>query len=250
MALRLEADPDEMIGEPDDGTAPLDAGDDDLVPDAEERDGLEPLRGLAIAAAAFVPTFVAVFFGLTHLLGSATPPRPPGDPAAVAAGPIMMEPAPPATPSVAGPSSSEDPALGSGPAVALPVPEGATPGERGAARDDRGARTPAEPSPAEVEPSATAAPAPALPFAAPHVSEPSRRAAAAPPTTARSSPASRSASPEWTPAAAFGDREAAGRLASSIERQGYPVEIRRDGSAARPWVVWIATHPTGGARSR
>jgi hypothetical protein len=249
MTLRLEAEPDDMIGEPDDDTATLDTRDDDLVTDEEERAGLVPLRGLAIAAAAFVPTFAAVFFGLTHLLGSVTPPRPPGEPASVAAAPIMTGPGSPATPSVSEPSGTEDLALGREPAVALPVPGGATAGEREAAREDRGAPTPAEPSPAEVEPSATAA-APALPPAEPRVSEPSRRAAAAPPTSARRGTASRTVSPEWTPAAAFGDREAAGRLASSIQRQGYPVEIRRDGSPARPWVVWIATRPTGGARFR
>jgi hypothetical protein len=55
---------------------------------------------------------------------------------------------------------------------------------------------------------------------------------------------------EWTPAAAFADRAAAGRLASSIEKQGYPVEIRQDGSSSRPWVVWIGAQPSGGSRRR
>ena len=55
---------------------------------------------------------------------------------------------------------------------------------------------------------------------------------------------------DWTPAAAFADREAAARLASSIQQQGYPVEIRQDQSATRPWVVWIGAQPRGGERRR
>jgi hypothetical protein len=55
---------------------------------------------------------------------------------------------------------------------------------------------------------------------------------------------------DWTPAAAFTDREAAGRLASSIQRQGYPVEIRQEQSSARPWVVWIGAQPRRGERRR
>jgi hypothetical protein len=39
-------------------------------------------------------------------------------------------------------------------------------------------------------------------------------------------------------------------LASSIEKQGYPVEIRQDGSSSRPWVVWIGAQPSGGSRRR
>jgi len=55
---------------------------------------------------------------------------------------------------------------------------------------------------------------------------------------------------EWTPAAAFADRDAAGRLASSIQQQGYPVEIRQEQSSTRPWVVWIGAQPRGGERRR
>ncbi len=55
---------------------------------------------------------------------------------------------------------------------------------------------------------------------------------------------------EWTPAAAFADRDAAGRLASSIQQQGYPVEIRQEQSSTRPWVVWIGAQPRGGGERR
>jgi hypothetical protein len=51
-------------------------------------------------------------------------------------------------------------------------------------------------------------------------------------------------------AAAFADREAARRLASSIQQQGYPVEIRQEQSSSRPWVVWIGAQPRGGERRR
>ena len=54
---------------------------------------------------------------------------------------------------------------------------------------------------------------------------------------------------DWTPAAAFADREAASRLASSIQQQGYPVEIRQE-SSSRPWVVWIGAQPRAGERRR
>jgi hypothetical protein len=41
------------------------------------------------------------------------------------------------------------------------------------------------------------------------------------------------------PAAAFAELGAAKRLVASIERQGYPVEIRRYEGSEQPWVVWI-----------
>jgi len=63
-------------------------------------------------------------------------------------------------------------------------------------------------------------------------------------------PEPRTSGGEWTPAAAFADREAAGRLASSIQQQGYPVEIRQEQSSTRPWVVWISAQPRGGDRRR
>ena len=43
-------------------------------------EGELPLRGLVIAAATFVPTLLAVFFGLPYLLGSAITVRTPGTP--------------------------------------------------------------------------------------------------------------------------------------------------------------------------
>lgn len=47
----------------------------------------------------------------------------------------------------------------------------------------------------------------------------------------------------WTRAAAFADQRAADRLADTMRHQGYRVEIRREESAALPWVVWTRTVP-------
>jgi cell division septation protein DedD len=83
--------------------------------------------------------------------------------------------------------------------------------------------------------------------------EPPRQTRAAAPTPAPELPAPTEPQKngrEWTPAAAFTDREAASRLASSIQQQGYPVEIRQDRSSTRPWVVWIGAQPRGGDRRR
>jgi hypothetical protein len=93
----------------------------------------------------------------------------------------------------------------------------------------------------------------------PRLPAPNRRAPASPrPATAdRATPdpgridsQKTAATADWTPAAAFADRAAAGRLAGSIEAQGYPVEIRQDGSSTRPWVVWIGARPKSGSGQR
>ena len=47
----------------------------------------------------------------------------------------------------------------------------------------------------------------------------------------------------WTPAAAFSDNKTAARLASAMHNQGYRVDVRREDSATRPWVVWIKASP-------
>jgi len=182
-----------------------------------------PLRGLVIAAATFVPVFLAIFFGLPYLLGNTTTARTAGTP---------------------GPS----------PPVAATAPLGTEVGpDVTASRESLERSSPVEPTtprapePAPAAPATEPAPPPALPPA------PSRTPEPASPAVARSAPAPRptpeaSRPGEWTPAAAFADREAAGRLASSIQKQGYPVEVRQDGSSSRPWVVWIGAQPSGARR--
>jgi hypothetical protein len=81
-------------------------------------------------------------------------------------------------------------------------------------------------------------------------SVPAPRQASATPDPPRAQSEARKGVSDWTPAAAFADRDAAARLASSIERQGYPVEIRQEASSTRPWVVWIGSQPSGGGRRR
>jgi hypothetical protein len=231
-----------------------------------------PLRGLAIAGAAFTPTFLLIFFGLPYLVDSAAPTRTPSAPVATVvpeldpksfpsrseaargdaragasdsrgapggrtAGdlfrntapsvPIPPAPIPPAPIPDAPKVEERAAAVAPEPAPSLP-PARPTPSERPAAPE---ARAPEIPRTAALPPASTPAPAPAPPA----VPEPRRGARE---------------SREWTPAAAFTDRAAAGRLASSIEKQGYPVEIRQDASSSRPWVVWIGAQPSGGGARR
>ena len=47
----------------------------------------------------------------------------------------------------------------------------------------------------------------------------------------------------WVPAAAISDSKTAARLASAMHNQGYRVDVRREDSATRPWVVWIKASP-------
>ena len=224
--------------------------------DESERKLFPRPRGLWIAAATFVPTFLAVFFGVPYLLGGATythtagTRRPPGP--VVASAPLTSEPD--AT-------------------VASPLPEAA----RGGTTDGRiGFRaqppasdlsaTPArlliqppvestheaKPEDLAVEPAEPSVAGPSLPPVEVRVPAPVRRGPMTRATVeARPAPEPRKiGAGDWKPAAAFADREAAGRLAGSIERQGYPVEIRQDRSSPRPWVVWISSQPRSGERRR
>jgi len=217
-----------------------------------------PFRGFAIAAAAFAPTFLLIFFGLPYLLGSAGPTRTPSAPVASPAPESMAFP--PLSESARGDARS-----GLGDAR----------GGLGDARSGLGGRmstdpfrtTPPVPDEPRVEERPTTVapePIPSLPPArttptAPAVApEPrvpeARTASVSPPAAEPRAAVEPRRAPreprEWTPAAAFTDRAAASRLASSIEKQGYPVEIRQDASSSRPWVVWIGAQPSGGSRRR
>jgi hypothetical protein len=235
-----------------------------------------PFRGLAIAGATFVPTFLLVFFGLPYLLGPDGPIH--AAIATVRSSEAPLAEAPPAAPlpvprSEASRSSSPTRPAVQPPATAAPAP--------GAPKADQAAPAtalqpsltpPSAPSrAARVEPSAPVEPPapaesrapevtrePSLPPPA-HRATPERRPSQearngndsrpADSRVVEAKPASRDGR-DWTPAAAFTDRAAANRLASSLETQGYPVEIRQDGSSSRPWVVWIGAQPSGGSRRR
>jgi hypothetical protein len=222
----------------------------------EEGSRLPRLPGPLIAATTFVPTFLAVFFGLSHLLGGASPTaRTANAPVPSAVAPMSDQPALS--------EALRDPFVA--PRLVDPPPTGLSdPRDATRPSDPREAlRAPSleEATPPAVEP----APPPALPTrppAQPRVATPSapepralrltetprQPQAAVLNTTPTAEP--RKSGRDWTPAAAFADREAAGRLASSIQQQGYPVEIRQEPSSARPWVVWIGAQPRGGERRR
>lgn len=232
--------------------------------DPDDGGGYEPrgvrllaaVPGPLIAAATFVPTFLAIFFGLSYVVGAVlqtSAPAPPAtalvsegtargtlpplsetlrDPSFVAPRPV----APPATrpadpPETAAPGDSR--VMSAAPSVAAPTIEPARP-----------VLPPLEPRPAYVP-----APEPRTGRAA---EAPRQPQAALVNTTPERAPAveTRKSGPDWTPAAAFADREAASRLASSIQQQGYPVEIRQEASSSRPWVVWIGAQPRAADRRR
>jgi hypothetical protein len=213
--------------------------DDELEPDTEP--GLTDrllarLGGPLIATVAFVPTFVTVVLGVPYLLGGTTPADAPGGPGrpVPALGTDLGNPTSPA------PSDTiRDP-------LAAPAPPALPDARRDAAPEITRSREPSKgPDPPDDD-----APGPrAVP-----------RADRATPPRARSAPVIEAAprAPEergggardWTRAAAFADRGAADRLADTIRRQGYPVDIREDRSAARPWVVWIGARPRSDAARR
>jgi hypothetical protein len=261
MLLRLRKEPEPEIEnesaadarsvplpEPSDRIESPDVFPDEIFPEETfpEEDGLEPdepapfipVRGIQIAVATFLPTLLVVFFGLPYLLGGATPTRAPNTSA------------PPA--SLTAPLTPELTA----PPMASTSPSAGEPG---------GSNVPVETSPLSTVESTDQAPvAPTLPPvevppAEPRLPAPNRRTPASPrPATAepatpdptRIDSQKTAAAADWTPAAAFADRAAAGRLAGSIEAQGYPVEIRQDGSSTRPWVVWIGARPKSGSGRR
>ena len=264
-ASRLAAEDDDSDQEP---------VEDDEDWAADEASGL-PLRGLGIAAATFVPTFLAVFFGLPYLVGSSTPPSVPANPTpppAAATAPLdsgapqdvtaslsetlrrvfsdRPNESPAATPRVQDEQASRDldarlretPPRESRPPAPAPAPSAPEPVTPAPAPEPPA--PPALPPAVSRPPAAPPAPAPPPVTPRPAVARSEPRPAPEP----RATPETRK-SADWTPAAAFADRDAAGRLASSIQKQGYPVEVRQDGSSSRPWVVWIGAQP-GGARRR
>ncbi|HEY7433779.1 MAG TPA: hypothetical protein VIE41_01455 [Methylomirabilota bacterium] len=208
----------------------FEAGDRDEEDDREEPEGLlASLPGPLLAAASFVPTFLAVFFGLSYLLSGVTPvARTAAAPAASTVAPFTSERGAPTVP----PPLSE---AVRDPFVPPRLPDPPIPGSTEPGSD--GARSAVEPD------------APSLPPVPPRVAV--QRGVTPTPAPKPAAPAAaRNGEQGWTPAAAFTDREAAGRLAGSIKQQGYPVEIRQDPSSSRPWVVWIGSQPSGGARRR
>jgi hypothetical protein len=236
----------------------IEAGEDDP---RDEGAGIFPgLPGPVIAATTFVPTFLAVFFGLSYLLGHQ-------------AGPMASAPVPSATRLMSDKGTPGTPPRSEALRDPFVAPRTVDPPSTRPS-DPREATRPSDPREAPRGPSAEDTPtppvdqaAPTLPPALPPTLPPAQPRAgrlAEPPrqpqaavlnTTPERTPVPRTSARdtsgrEWTPAAAFADRDAAGRLASSIQQQGYPVEIRQEQSSTRPWVVWIGAQPRGGERRR
>ena len=211
----------------------------DVEPGTEPGRGnrlLAALYGPLIAAAAFVPTFVLVIVGVPYLLGGTTPAEKPGRPDRAAPALVTA----PDTPTASGPSEPIRDPFAPAPPPALPeTGRGASP------EVDRLG----EPRP-EPERLADDAPGPVEQPGADRAALPPPRPAPAIQTPPKTAAERGEGSGRWTRAAAFADRRAAARLADSIREQGYPVDIREDRSAPRPWVVWIGARPRPGAGRR
>ena len=267
MAFKLRDDAedeirDQALPETSDVISAADAFPESAEPDAEDEADesaglLSALPGPLIAAVTFVPTFLAVFFTLSSLMGATSLKGPSADAGVSTAlkSDPGTRPAPTLSEAVRDPFAAP-PILDSAP------PSDAREALRGPVAEDAPVPTidpvptiesikpwlpPAPPRvpPSPVpEPRVTRAPEPPHQPQAAVLTAPERAPAAAPAVETRKG------GRDWTPAAAFADREAAARLASSIQQQGYPVEIRQDQSATRPWVVWIGAQPRGGDRRR
>lgn len=257
---------DEPLPEPSDLISSQDVFSEDGEVDEEDDGGgvnpglrlLSAVPGPLIAAATFVPTFLAIFFGLSYVVGGALQSGSTASAPVPSAAALMSDPGTEGTP----PPISEalrDPFVA--PRVFdLPSARPTDPREPTRPSDSREPLR--GPSVADIPAPAIESTGPTLPPAQPRAAvsalpEPRAGRAAEPPrqpqaavlnTTPERIPAK--SGREWTPAAAFADREAASRLASSIQQQGYPVEIRQEQSSARPWVVWIGAQPRGGERRR
>jgi hypothetical protein len=261
MAFKLRDDAedeirDEALPETSDVISAADAFPENAELDAEDEADesaglLAALPGPLIAAATFVPTFLAVFFTLSSLMGATTLKGPSADAGVSTA--LKSDPGTRPAPTLS--EAVRDPF------VAPPILDSIPPSDpreapRGPVAEDAPVPTsePTKPSlppvpprvsPSPVpEPRVTRAPEPPRQPQAAVLNAPERAPAAAPAVETRTG------GRDWTPAAAFADREAAARLASSIQQQGYPVEIRQDQSATRPWVVWIGAQPRAGDRRR
>ncbi len=218
---------------------------------------LAVVPGPLIAAATFVPTFLAIFFGLSYVVGAVLQTSAPAPPATA----LMPEGTARGTTLPALSETLRDPFFVAPRPVDPPATRPADPPRTAASGDSRemsGAPSVAAPTielarpvlpPLEPRPAFVPAPEPRVGRAAEAARQPQ---AALLTTTPERTPAveARKSGPDWTPAAAFADREAASRLASSIQQQGYPVEIRQEVSSSRPWVVWIGAQPRAGDRRR
>jgi hypothetical protein len=205
------------------GETPADGGADEERHDDERCPPLGRWQGPWIAAATFVPTFLAIFFGLTYLAG--LPMEPQSVEGLKGGPPPVVSALPPQEGFAATPPPAQAPMMSSG---GLPM--------RAVGQADEPPQLPSPPTrePLEAPMSSTTPATPRPP------SRPTR-----PPVEPKAAEPKRTVTKDdaWIRGAAFSNRGAAERLAASIEHQGYPARVRRDGTPRTPWVVWIAKQP-------
>lgn len=185
---------------------PQDQTPDDLPAEDEEPREVArwaPSHGIWIAGATFVPTFLAIFFGVAYFAGAPVGTR---FPASLEGGP---------QPAMSALAPQRD-------FVATPPQQAQAPVREALGNTAAPPTTPASPRPASR---------PTHPQVEPKAVKPKRSAATVTKDVA------------WVRGAAFPDRDSAERLAASVERQGYPAKVRRGDTPATPWVVWIGKHP-------
>jgi hypothetical protein len=212
-------------GDEDDSSIEL-LKDEDLSAGGEETEegaGLRRSRGFWIALATFVPTFVAIFFGIPYLAGLPMETRfPSGLKGSI---PPVVSSLAPERGFVGAPPQEPAPRMPSAPSAMLPVGHAGGPSRSRltAATRALGTAAPAVPRPASQS----------RPQVKPKAAEPKRSASTG------------TKDDSWLLAAAFADRDSAERLAASIERQGYPAKVRRHDATTTPWVVWVGKQPRG-----
>jgi SPOR domain len=183
-------------------------------------------HGIWIALATFVPTFLAVVFGIPYLAGLPTASRFP----AALHGSLA-----PVVPSLA-PEQGLVEAPSQEPAPMMP--SGRLTGRAGGKGDEL-ARLPSTPTRETQDLTAVAAVTPAISPPLSQRARPQVEAKAAEPK--RSAPTV-TKDHVWVRGAAFSDRDSAERLAARIEHQGYAAKVRREETPTTPWVVWIDHH--------
>jgi hypothetical protein len=184
-------------------------------------------HGIWIALATFVPTFLAIVFGIPYLAGLPMASRfPAGLHGSLA--PVVSSLVPEQG-LVEAPSQDPAPMMPSG-----------RPTRRAVGQGDELARLPSTPTRETRGLAAVAAITPAISPPASQRARPQVEAKAAEPKRSASTVTKDHV---WVRGAAFSDRDSAERLAARIERQGYAAKVVREETLTPPWVVWIDHHP-------
>lgn len=178
-----------------------------------------PTHGIWIAVTTFVPTFLAIVFGIPYLAGRPTATRFPAD----------LHDRTPATMASRGPARG----LGGAPPNEMPRELGAM---RPVGLADASAWLDSTPTRHSLRTSAIPATPPAVPRPAARptprpielkTSEPQRSA----PTVTQDD--------TWARGPAFASQDSAEHFAARMQRVGFPAYVRREDRRGTRWVVWI-----------